>query len=90
MEEKAKNGHIAEEDPIAILWRIASGTLVPGMINILLAVTPFAAFQGSGESWSGFFCNWGLSCRIQPDIFSLKQESSIFRSVIQPCSDSFG
>ena len=42
------NGHhpIAVEDPIAILWRIASGTLVPGMVNIVLTVTPFAAFQG--------------------------------------------
>ena len=43
------NGHpIAVEDPIAILWRIASGTLVPGMINVVLTVTPFAAFQGIG------------------------------------------
>ena len=45
------NGHtIAVEDPIAILWRIASGTLVPGMINIVLTVTPFAAFQGIGPA----------------------------------------
>ena len=45
-----ENGHSsgegAEEDPIAVLWRICSGTLIPGMINVVLAVTPFAAFQG--------------------------------------------
>ena len=50
-----ENGHSTgagaeEEDPIAVLWRICSGTLIPGMINVVLAVTPFAAFQGI--SWS--------------------------------------
>ena len=48
------NGHSTmegeKEDPIAVLWRICSGTLIPGMINVVLAVTPFAAFQGI--NWS--------------------------------------
>ena len=51
-----ENGHSTEhgieeeEDPISVLWRICSGTLIPGMINVVLAVTPFAAFQEM--SWS--------------------------------------